>query len=277
MNKTAILVPVYQAELSPLERYSLDYTLASLQNRDIFFIAPESLQTAYYQEQYPQIQLNFFSDHFFASVAGYSKLLLDVAFYERYAAYEFVLIVQTDAVILKDDLEYWENKTFDYIGAPWPQGMNQLINVDRFGGDLAKKVRAHVGNGGLSLRRVNKCIQLLKEFPQAVELYRHLECNEDGFFSILGQLSHDFVLPNEMTAGLFSLELKPEYYQAANRQDPMGIHGWWKYNPEFCLQRMKPTPPISDVVNFLSDAGRHDEANMVAAAYSMQDNGQNMT
>lgn len=50
----------------------------------------------------------------------------------------------------------------------------------------------------------------------------------------MGALSADFVIPNEITASRFSLELKPSYYFAVNGGKlPMAGHAWWKYEPQF--------------------------------------------
>ena len=46
------------------------------------------------------------------------------------------------------------------------------VDLDPFCGPHAKTVRALVGNGGLSLRRIRKCQALLREFPQALEMFR---------------------------------------------------------------------------------------------------------
>lgn len=261
MPKTKILVPIYQPRLTRLEEYSLKCSIKAIGRRKICFIAPKSLNCTYYQTEFQSAEIHLFDNHFFSSVAAYNELMLHRGFYENYAASEFLLILHTDAIILHDRLTFWEDNVYDYIGAPWPQGMSQTVNVDRFSGEsLLKTIRATVGNGGLSLRRTRKCAALIEEFPQAIQLYLQNGFNEDCFFSIMGQLSSTFVIPNEITAASFALELTPEHYYAINPLDPMGVHAWWKYNPEFWLPRLPPTPPIEEVVNFLRHANRIEEA-----------------
>ena len=203
-----------------------------------------------------------FDDHFFSSVAAYNQLMLHRGFYENYAASEFILILHTDAIILHDRLAFWEENVYDYIGAPWPQGMTQTINVDKFSGaGLSKTIKATVGNGGLSLRRTRKCAELIDEFPQAMQLYLQNGFNEDCFFSILGQLSSNFNIPNEITAASFALELTPEHYYAINSEDPMGVHAWWKYNPEFWLERLPTVSSIFERINYLYATNRTNDIN----------------
>ena len=61
-------------------------------------------------------------------------------------------------------------------------------------------------------------------------------------FSLFGQVSADFVLPNEVTASRFAMELKPSYYFEINGGiDPMGGHAWWKYEPKFWKPRLPPS------------------------------------
>ena len=46
--------------------------------------------------------------------------------YERYAAYEFMFTYELDAFVFKDELEKWCEQGWDYIGAPWFDGYNNL-------------------------------------------------------------------------------------------------------------------------------------------------------
>ncbi len=82
----------------------------------------------------------------------YNELLTSVSFYETFAEYEFVLIFQTDAMLFPfspysiQDFCYW-----DFVGAPWGHWPEHIL----------------AGNGGLSLRRVSKMLEVCREFPWA--------------------------------------------------------------------------------------------------------------
>jgi hypothetical protein len=242
MSQVVVLVPIYQAQLSELEHFSLRHSLAKLQpGRPVRFIGPEDLDFSRYAADFPGVPFLPFDREAFASVQGYSRLLTSRAFYQRFAHYEFVLILQTDAILLKDELDVWCGRPYDYVGAPWPDAIEMFINLGKFEGAFGRKIRSHAGNGGLSLRRIKKCIGLLDEFPEAVEFFQRTGSNEDLFFGVLGSASLDFVIPNEFTAATFSLELKPEYYHGINGQRaPMGGHAWWRYNPAFWLDLLGP-------------------------------------
>lgn len=244
MQKTIVLVPIYKDRLDPLEQYSLDHSLAVLGGRrPVLFIGPEGLDISAYQARYAGMQFLAFPRESFASIPGYNRLLLSAGFYTRFLSYEYMLILQTDAILLQDDLDYWGAQPFDYVGAPWPDGVEILVNAGVFEGSRGKRTRAHVGNGGLSLRRVRKCLSLLQEFGDALDIFDRTGSSEDLFFSIMGGLSTDFILPNEVTASRFAMELKPSFYFAVNGGvAPMGGHAWWKYEPSFWQQRLPDMP-----------------------------------
>lgn len=236
MTSLIILIPVYKPKPDALEILSLDVSIAALGRHELCFIYPRGMNLEFYTSRYLNVSGIEFEPESFASVQGYSRLLLSPDFYARFASYEFMLILQTDAVVLRDELDYWCDQPFDYVGAPWPDGVELMVNLDRFAGDKGHRVRALVGNGGLSLRRINKCVALIQEFPQAANYFVQSGSSEDLFFGFMGVLSSDFVLPNEMTASLFSMELKPSLYYATNgNRLPMGGHAWWKYEPKFWL------------------------------------------
>lgn len=245
MHKTIILVPIYKERLDPLEQFSLEHSLTVLGGRrPVLFIGPEGLDISDYQERHPGMQYLAFPRESFASIPGYNRLLLSPGFYTRFLSYEFMLILQTDAILLRDELDYWAAQPFDYVGAPWPDGVELLVNAGVFEGERGKRTRAHVGNGGLSLRRVRKCLSLLQEFSDALGIFDRTGSSEDLFFSIMGGLSTDFILPNEVMASRFAQELKPSFYMAVNGgQAPMGGHAWWKYEPEF-WRHLLPEMPV---------------------------------
>lgn len=242
MSKVAVVVPIYQSQLNALEHFSLSHSLAQLQpGRAVYFVGPQGLDLSRYQADFPGIPFIPFEPSSFNSVQGYSRLLLSKPFYQRFDQHEFMLVLQTDALLIKDELDDWCARPYDYVGAPWPDGLEIFLNLGRFEGALGKKVRTHVGNGGLSLRRIQPCMALLDEFPEAADYFLKSGSSEDLFFGFVGPVSLDFVMPNEFVAATFAMELKPEYYFAANRgRAPMGGHAWWKYNPAFWLDLLGP-------------------------------------
>lgn len=237
-----ILVPIYQPTLSAVDHFSLKHSLAQLKaGRKVCFIGPHGLDMSAYERDFPGVPLIGFDPVYSASIKGYNRLLMSQGFYEQFSQYEYMLILQTDAILLRDELDEWMARPYDYLGAPWPDGVELLVGLDRYVGEHGRRVKAMVGNGGLSLRRNRACIALLNEFPQALSYFLKTGSSEDLFFSFMGALSTRFVMPNEVAASEFALELKPEqYFRLHEGRAPMGGHAWAKYNPGFWLELLGP-------------------------------------
>ena len=233
MNKCVTLVPVYKSRLTKNEELTLKFSIFELKLKNIVFIGPEKFDYSYYQENFKHITIEKFSNEYFESVQGYSKLMLNLDFYNLFSSSTFMLLYQTDALIIRNDIESWCNQDFDYIGAPWPDKFQYLMQFDNFQNNPIN-VSASVGNGGLSLRRIQKCRELINEFPELHSFFINTGSSEDLFFGIGSNISRNFRTPNEITASLFSLELQPEkYYQINGKSISMGAHAWEKYNPKF--------------------------------------------
>lgn len=229
-----ILVPIYKERLNLLEQFSIDYLRAKVPNREIRFIAPDGLDASYYLERYGEIGYQLFENRYFASIDGYNRLLLSADFYRRFEKYSHILIHQTDALLFKDDLDFWMSSAYAYIGAPWPGGMTLNYAVDESRPDELTKVTSYVGNGGFSLRSVSKFLDILKECERLHMFWLKNGFNEDCFFSFAGMFGSHFLVPDPMTAALFSLEMEPEYYCSLNQgRIPTGCHAWWKYDLKF--------------------------------------------
>ena len=230
----ATLVPIYQATLSKEDTLGLRRSLEALKSRRITFIHPRGLDLTFYRGLSQQAAYEEYDEACFSSIANYNRLLLSTDFYKKYQAFEFILILQTDAVVLRDDLQQWLEAAFDYVGAPWPNGYEIFVNLDRYAGANGKVVKAYVGNGGLSLRRVRACLDLMAEFPQTLEYFQKSGSSEDLFFAFMGQVSQRFILPSETRAALFSLELQAgKYFAMSGNVAPFGGHAWSKYEPQF--------------------------------------------
>lgn len=95
------------------------------------------------------------------NTSQYSKILVNSKFY-NYIPTEMFLIFQLDTLIsdvyfnkIYDFLEY------DYVGSPW------FDRIEKIG---------YVGNGGISLRRKSKMLEIINNTP-------YNDLNEDAFFS----------------------------------------------------------------------------------------------
>jgi hypothetical protein len=262
INKRAVIViPLYKSDLTKQEEFSIANTLSVLTKWKVIFIAPHRLKADI--ERWKRFPLDseqcvFFEDKYFKSVAGYNELLMSRFFYEKFILYEFMLIVQTDAIAISDQVELWCSKNYSYIGAPWFEGLEQPIEPLKMIG---------VGNGGFSLRKVNDFISALsicRHVPNKrarynkkslLNLARYVKhnyiyafnvkpllpkVNEDVFWGeLISSVMPEFTVPSVQEAALFSFEVCPEYlFNITNERLPFGCHAWEKYNKKFWVERL---------------------------------------
>lgn len=240
-SDVVVVVPAYRPEVSVLEAFSLRASRERLDpQRRVVLVGPQGMETAAYRDALGAVEWIPFPAHMFASLSDYSRLLLSSAFYDTFEDHGHVLILQPDAIVLKDDLDAWAQAPFDYIGAPWPKGIDRVLEHDQFAHGARQSLRAYVGNGGFSLRRVDACRALLAEFPESADAYREVGANEDLFFATFGLASETFRLPNPVVAARFARELDPRGYHAVHRDWPTGGHAWWRYDPDYWIEAMAP-------------------------------------
>lgn len=174
------------------------------------------------------------------TIDGYNKLFkYDKDFY-NYIPTETFLVFQTDAIIFEKYKHLINNfLDYDYVGAPW----NHVIG--------GKDKNECVGNGGLSLRKKSKMIEIMEKQGKN-------ECPEDIYFSCCDSVLINKPKLNE--ASLFSVE---EIFSVRS----FGCHRPWCdfNNKKFLLYNTHkevrelykyndikpPTPPIFNNKKFL--------------------------
>jgi len=154
-EKCAVLIPFYKESLTLSESFSLSVTRRVLSTWDKYLIGPDKLRSVLIGAGGEDFSVTCFMDQYFNSIKGYNRLLLSSGLYEKFQDYEFVLIVQLDALVISDSLMEWCDKGFSYVGAPWFDGFTKATEKSGFLG---------VGNGGFSLRNVEHAQKVLKDF-----------------------------------------------------------------------------------------------------------------
>jgi hypothetical protein len=243
-NKVKIVIPLYKSDLNEQEQLALSQCCKILARYPICMAKPKSLDVSSLIEQYPMVEVENFSDGYFKNKESYNQLMLSSGFYERFLAYDYILIHQLDAFVFKDELEYWCNKGFDYIGAPWIINPEHTRIHYKFFSLLKyryykiinkpfkqKIIGGKVGNGGFSLRKVFEfyTVTLLYRFKTIPYLYQSKSkdiFNEDVFWAIENP---GFKYPVLSEALLFSIDHYPEACLKMNHNVlPFGCHGWSK-------------------------------------------------
>ena len=197
----AIVIPIYKNQLTDFEILSLKQCFKILSSYHIIFAAPARLDFQGYKQfcEGGDYEIARFDDFYFESIDGYNKLMLSTHFYSRFLDYKYILIYQLDAFVFKDELLYWCDQNYDYIGAPHvpyasePGKMEYLKSYKKILRFIKVFGISHslssVGNGGLSLRKIKSFIWLLKILKNKVDQW---PLNEDGFFEYWGNIFYPF-------------------------------------------------------------------------------------
>ena len=188
-----VLLPLYKnySALSAAEILSLNQIFRTLQKHPIGFVVPKDLSMDAYKECAKiyncTIHIFEFQNNYFLNVSGYNKLLINPVFYKYFCNFDFVLIYQLDAFVFRDELDYWCNLKYDYIGAPWT-GLHDYMGAPLIG----------VGNGGFSLRNVHSMLVLLKKLRMLEILQQYQSFNWKGMFPRLPKLIIKLMKPKKI-------------------------------------------------------------------------------
>ena len=169
------------------------------------------------------------------TIKQYSELFYNRQFYD-YIPTEIFLIFQTDSIILKMNRNnIYSFLEYDYVGAPW--------NPSLLG-------PADVGNGGLSLRRKSKMLELLKYKHVASEQKINRQYGEyvpeDRFFN--GCLTMDYVVVYKPTIE----EAKNFSAEGVFAERPFGVHKCWggELNPGELKRLITMYPEIKTLMDY---------------------------
>jgi hypothetical protein len=228
------VIPIYRPYEEGLEGFNLRQSAKVLNKWDTFVVHPESIDPGWVIKIFPQARPVGLANTWFESIYRYSELCLTAAFYELFLKYKYILILQADAILLRDELGYWTSQNYDYIGAPI--GASIMVNdssiIDGLvpGNSYFRRIvpKGVVGNGGLSLRRVSACVEVLVKYRPVAENFVRAKLAEDIFFMFCGLSAPSFVVPNEVVASKFSLEHDAKEYMDFNQCPPFGLHAWEK-------------------------------------------------
>jgi hypothetical protein len=235
-KKVAVVTPIHRELPSADEMFALKHGFTVLRDHPRIIIAPDHLSLDTYKSIIQVDEIRRFPDQCFKNIASYNRLMLSLAFYRMFEDFEYILVFQPDAFIFRDELLYWCEKGYPYIGASWPAG--RLLNPYLFiGAPILSKVvpfinrpeLCYVGNGGLSLRNVRASIRILLRNRLAVFFWHH---QEDYFWAFYAaRKGSGFPVPSEAEASKFSLELCAEQYSPLNGGAlPFACHGWSRYD-----------------------------------------------
>lgn len=259
IDEVSVIVPVYKESISEAERFSLNNTIRVFERRNIVIIAPVSLK-GFLEREYTNKKLVFkyFPGSYFSGISGYNSLMMSRFFYKSFSS-KYLLIVQLDALVFNDDLDYWCAKEYSYVGSPLFVGLSKPSKPLQF---------FHGGNGGFSLRKIDDFVKVLStprhmpnfyttnfiakrqfNYWEGLKTLAHKfifaysfnpllpKVNEDIFWSVLVPKYCDFFkVASSQESVAFGFDAEPNYlYELNNSQLPFGCHAWEKYDKNFWL------------------------------------------
>lgn len=262
MQKVVVVIPIHKPDPTKNELASLAQCYKILGSHPIRIVAPEGLDTNAYTKVVPDAEFVFIDKVWLSSIVQYNKLKISLYFYNLFKDYEYLLTYELDAWVFRDELLYWCDKGYDYIGAPWFEDWCDGSSKEFLSG----------GNSGFSLRKVSsirkiikrrirlakirevldtpanfkpiikfriyfyKVIMKVKDRNNVVYLLSQWErSTEDYLWSYLVPNAFtDFTIASPQVCLMFSFEVQPGYlFQLNNHQLPFGCHAWEKFDIGF--------------------------------------------
>lgn len=215
---TAIVILTHKRDLSECEKISLNQALRIFEDYDKFLVIPYALEYSYKTDDLIEVRLE---DKWFKDIHSYNMLMTEIDFYRRFSEYQYILIYQLDTFVFSDNLKYFCGMEYDYIGAPWIDGLFYYKSINR--------MIWYVGNGGLSLRKVDSFLRIL-EMNQ--ELLTNNQVPEDLFFSVLDGIDFHVAPPKIALEFAFEMKVKECYAKNGNKL-PFGCHAWHRFDLPF--------------------------------------------
>ena len=241
-NMHVVTIPIYKPQPNAVERFNLAVSLSVLgEDTPIVLLIPQGLDVSEYVTMAPSAIKLEVDPGYFRSISTYSQLCLQPSLYRALAHFDYVLLLQPDAILLRNDLRQWADLGYAYIGAPIGVAINVLDKglLDGLGENtvaFTHFVPGTVGNGGFSLRKVSATIDVLERHASVARRFALQGLSEDLFYAACAVFDPAFRVPTPLEAARFSIEMHGPQFMEVTRQIPVGLHAWDRYDTHYWLQ-----------------------------------------
>jgi len=183
MSKVVVLIISHKEFLTDYEIISLKRCYEVLFSYDIRLIVPENLNVSHYRKYLPNPTFDFIDPIWQSTYANFNKLKIASFLYKRYSCFEYILFYEPDAYVFSNELDFWCNKGYDYIGAPWFTNCKSYES----GNQLWR-----IGNGGFSLRKIQSHLHLLRNLKFIEFVYSYPDFSIKGHIANIDRLYEQF-------------------------------------------------------------------------------------
>ena len=249
MKKFAIVIPLYKTadKLDRLEQLNFDRFCKFL-NRDsktydiICLTYSDEIYDSY-NDKYKLFNRCYkIQQQSLDNVAVYSLFMCTETLWEGLYrnGYDYMYLMQTDVVILKDEFEKWidycrENK-IDYIGGPivsWHDAWGITPSTVEEAKHLPAITKCKVGNGGFCLRNVKTMYEVTSSNKEFFKTYIETGQDEPKYNMLIKKImSYKHSYMEDMYFCLFVAHRYP--LKLASVEDALKFS--WDYNPDRCYE-----------------------------------------
>lgn len=264
-----VVVPIHRQQPTADERFSLQRCSQVLGHHPIRIVHPDGLNLELYKDLLPTARPLPVPESWMASIRAYNRMMINPAFYQKLDQFSHALVHEPDALAISDQLLYWCEQPFDYIGAPWFEGFQDatpdapMIGVGNSGFSLIKisAIRLFLESNRRWISRMIIAKDLLRKILRRPSRYplnflieafgssgllggahRLVDDQCDIFLSFHASNCYPplFIVADPNTALRFSWEVNPSRCsELCNNQLPFGIHAWAKYDRSFILDILR--------------------------------------
>lgn len=154
-NSLCVMIPVHKPNLHADDIISLNACKQHLGHYDCFLVYPLGMNVDAYVEKFDSLKLKPVNPSWLSSVENYNRMKIDINFYQLFNEYKFMMTYELDAYIFNSNIEDYKIYEYDYIGAPFFEWyLHALPDAPFIKG----------GNSGFSVRNIQSCISVLKDF-----------------------------------------------------------------------------------------------------------------
>jgi hypothetical protein len=233
-HSLVLVTPTHKADFTEQEEIFLGISLEFNSDLTHCFVVPDNLDITKISQKFKNSQFKRMPKEYFQSAKAYNRLMLSGLFYEQFANYQYLLVLQLDALVLRS-IRSEDYVGYDYVGAPW----RKTLRVSTYKRDLHANnkrlfwlpyLAVSVGNGGLSFRKIYVFLELLrkselKKFDSRVWDGSH---NEDFVISYFLK-KFKYRVPSKRNAGIIFQE--EDFKYCVDTKALLGVHAPDKYNP----------------------------------------------